>query len=600
MTTVDLDELLTPGGGLRVMQSLAADGEPPDAMIGTELAAYTIESRLGTGGMSTVYAGRRTDGEYEHAVAIKLMRNVDPDARSQQRLRLERQILADLSHPNIARLIDGGVAPDGRPYLVMERIDGLPIDRFCARNGLDLVERIKLFTQVVRALEHAHASAVIHRDIKPSNILVTASGTAKLLDFGIAKTVDEATQETERLLTLTFASPEQLDGERITVATDIYQLGIVLYLLVTGSNPFGEPTDPQRQVVLAVTTSAPERPSQRLQRIGKGREARRVRGDLDAIILKCLRRDPDERYESARALLNDLKAFRKAKPVDARAGGFGYSVSRLLARNRLATAIAAVGFLAVLAVLVVSFANISAARNEALARAQTAERVQALTREILGAASPYAEEEPGSTRELLAAWEREVRVTLAAEPAVQADLLHLIGSAQLQQGWPGEATDSLAAALAVAPPNTPLRARVLTSMASLALDRDEVDAALDRLEEARPWLTPPDRARWHALQGNALARTSRIDAALTHYAAAADEFEALGSAYQDQFVSALVEWAGALVFAEQPREAAEVMERALGGSSRPLSLQGLRLADALEDYGGVLGINSRWRTALEV
>src|SRR5262245_34944660 len=293
---------------------------------------------LGVGGMGTVYLAERTDGEIQQQVAVKVLRaDVDRPAWRDRFLK-ERQLLASLNHPSITHLVDAGRTSDGRPYLVMEYVNGVPID--VHTEGMDLDDQLKLFLRVCEGVAHAHRHLIIHRDLKPSNILVDSSGQPKLLDFGIAKLVDETgepTQTVERLLTPNYASPEQLRGTSQTTATDVYSLGAVLYKLLTGRSPHESDTEPGQ--VIDVITGArdilpPSRFNQKLPR------------DIDSILLKALRREPEERYASVEALANDLRAFLEYRPVMARAGNVWYHMRRYLRRHWLPVASAALAFAA--------------------------------------------------------------------------------------------------------------------------------------------------------------------------------------------------------------------------------------------------------------
>src|SRR6202035_3027390 len=285
---------------------------------GARIGPYQIVEEIGHGGMGTVYRAVRADDQYRKQVAIKVVRGGLGDEFRVHRFRAERQILANLDHPNIARLLDGGATADGRPYVVMEYIEGRPIDQYCDDAKLPVSERLKLFRTVCSAVAYAHQRLVIHRDIKPANILVTKEGEAKLLDFGIAKILDpeeagvDQTVTVMRLMTPEYASPEQVRGEAITTASDVYSLGVVLYGLLTGRRPYGRASRVPRDIVQAVIETEPEKPSASITRadtttaqtVSETRDEipeklqRRLRGDLDNIVLKALRKEPQRRYAS--------------------------------------------------------------------------------------------------------------------------------------------------------------------------------------------------------------------------------------------------------------------------------------------------------------
>ncbi|HET8645258.1 MAG TPA: serine/threonine-protein kinase, partial [Vicinamibacteria bacterium] len=247
----------------------------PGTLVGQRVGRYQVEARIGEGGMSTVYLAVRADDVYQQKVALKVLGYGADRADLAARFRAERQILASLDHPGIARLLDGGTTDDGRPYLVMEHIEGEPLDQYCDRNRLGLDARIDLFRQVCAAVQYAHQNLVVHRDIKPSNILVTADGVPRLLDFGIAKLLEgaelpgpiEATTTGQRLMTPRYASPEQVEGGAITTATDVYSLGVLLYLLLTGQHPYRVPGKSVEAVERAVVEQDPERPSTAVGRV---------------------------------------------------------------------------------------------------------------------------------------------------------------------------------------------------------------------------------------------------------------------------------------------------------------------------------------------
>jgi serine/threonine protein kinase len=346
----------------------------PDALFAepaapARLGVYRLHGEIGRGGMGVVHDAERDDGQFRRRVAIKIIRQ-GSDPELLHRILSERQILAGLDHPNIARLLDGGVTPDGRPYLVMEHVDGLPIDVYCERMRLTVTERLVLFTTVARAVEFAHRNLIVHRDLKPSNILVTPDGRPKLLDFGVAKLLHpwmmaEAPMTRERhALTLEYASPEQLRGESLTTTTDVYSLGVVLYELLTGRRPHEEHEHSMAAHAAAVCDGAVERASERVLRseviAAAGRErtldpqfiararqttpqrlAKQLHGDIDAILQMALRVEAPRRYGSAELMAQDIERQLSHRPVRAHQGSRGYAFTKLLRRHRF-TAVAVV------------------------------------------------------------------------------------------------------------------------------------------------------------------------------------------------------------------------------------------------------------------
>ena len=322
-----------------------APGGPETDRIGP----YRLIRELGRGGMGVVYLAERADGQFWQRVAVKLVQRGLHGPELRGRFEAERQILAALDHPNIARLLDGGITPDGRPYLVMECVDGLPIDDYCRRHGLDLRDRLRLFCTAARAVQQAHRHLVVHRDLKPSNILVTERGQVKLVDFGIAKILDPArlrldvpdTRTGMRFLTPEYASPEQVTGRPVTTASDVYALGVVLYELLTGTRPHrlaGLSAAEAERVVLGVDPPAPSAVVRAGSAPDAGRRARQLRGDLDRIALVALRKEPERRYASPEALAEDLERFLAGEPVRAARDGRGYRARKFVRRHRVGVA----------------------------------------------------------------------------------------------------------------------------------------------------------------------------------------------------------------------------------------------------------------------
>jgi serine/threonine protein kinase/tetratricopeptide (TPR) repeat protein len=334
---------------------------PPSASLppGTLVGAYRLTRLLGQGGMAEVYRAERADGLFGHAVALKVTRTALVDPEVARRFRIERQILASLQHPHIVTLLDGGTLPDGRAYLVMELVTGAPITRACRDGQLSLEARLRLFRQVCAAVQHAHRHGIVHRDLKPANILVTETGVAKVLDFGVAKLLasapaSETHTETGLVagpLTPNYASPEQLRGLPVTTASDIYALAVLLFELVTGARPYETTGQPLDRVIDLVVRADPPRPSAWRE---PGAEPlpydrRRLRGDLDSVVLKGLAKEPERRYASAEELAADVGRVLDARPVVARGPSTLYVLRRLAARHKLT---AAAGLLALVAVVV--------------------------------------------------------------------------------------------------------------------------------------------------------------------------------------------------------------------------------------------------------
>jgi tetratricopeptide (TPR) repeat protein/predicted Ser/Thr protein kinase len=310
---------------------------------GERLGPYKLLREIGSGGMGVVYLAARDDDTFKRQVAIKLIRQGRASEDARRRLRIERQVLASLDHPNIAALHDGGTTAEGLPYFVMEYVDGTPIDDYCEQNELTTGERIELFLEVCDAVESAHRSLVVHRDLKPSNILVTAEGGVKLLDFGIAKLLkpdllgveSEATEEWMRVLTPGYASPEQVRGEPVTTASDVYSLGVLLFKLFTGERPFSPD-----QIRLDASEGNRGREAPRASQIA-GERSRKLVGDLDSILAKAMRSSARHRYATVNLLSGDLRRYQGHLPVEARKGNLRYHAGKFLRRHRLGVGVAA-------------------------------------------------------------------------------------------------------------------------------------------------------------------------------------------------------------------------------------------------------------------
>jgi serine/threonine protein kinase/formylglycine-generating enzyme required for sulfatase activity len=359
---------LTPETKPSVFEQFAAtvvrpEERPPRQRLGN----YELIKEVGRGGMGVVYLAVRADDSFRKRVAIKLMRPGMDSEAILTRFRTERQILAILEHPHVARLLDGGTTEDGLPYLVMEYVDGKPLLQYCEVHRLSIEERLRLFLDICSAVQYAHGNLVVHRDLKPSNVFVTSDGKAKLLDFGIAKVLNAglfgdptATATALRVMTPEYASPEQIRGDHITVATDIYGLGLVLYELLTGCHPYRRAGQRPEELLRAICDQEPNKPSVAVSRLEESASVgdrstsssqstaqarnilaklrRDLLGDLDAIILRALRKEPQRRYASARELAEDIGCYLDGHPVLARTGNFGYRASKFVKRNKGALA----------------------------------------------------------------------------------------------------------------------------------------------------------------------------------------------------------------------------------------------------------------------
>ncbi|HEY7054937.1 MAG TPA: serine/threonine-protein kinase, partial [Vicinamibacterales bacterium] len=317
----------------------------PPTLVGQRVGAYTIVSPIGHGGMGTVWLAERSDGRFERNAAVKFL-NVTLIGRGDERFRREGTILARLAHPNIAQLLDAGVSATGHPYLILEHVKGLPLDRFCEQRRLDVEGRVRLFLDVLSAVAHAHAHLIVHRDLKPSNVLVDEQGTVKLLDFGIAKlleddghqgTATQLTRDAGSALTPEYAAPEQISSEPVTTATDVYALGVLLYVLLTGRHPAGAALRSSADLVKAIIEIDPPRMSQTADTDALRRQ---LRGDLETVVAKALKKNPAERYASVTAMANDLQRYLRHEPVTARPDTVAYRAAKFVRRHRLGVAAA--------------------------------------------------------------------------------------------------------------------------------------------------------------------------------------------------------------------------------------------------------------------
>ena len=426
------------------------------ALAGKKIGFYEIEREIGRGGMGAVYLASRADEHYTKRVAIKLIkRGFDTDDII-RRFRHERQILAALDHPNIAHLLDGGATDDGLPYLVMDYVEGLPLNRYCEENELSVNERLKLFLQICSAVIYAHQNLIIHRDIKPSNILITKDGTPKLLDFGIAKlAAPDSPQTLERhstqMMTPEYASPEQILGQTVTTAADIYSLGVVLYELLTRRRPFKIESNNPIEISKIITDSAPVKPSSivtRNRKIGTHWQAAistQLRGDLDNIILMAMRKEPERRYCSVEQFAEDINRYLKDLPVIAREDSFSYRASKFVSRNKAGVA-AGAGIIAAL------IGGLATTRRQArIARRQRdkAEQVNQFLQKMLASADPRAVGKDVKVIEVLEIAAESLESDFERQPDIAADLKTTLGRTYLGLGQFESAEKYLKSALEI-------------------------------------------------------------------------------------------------------------------------------------------------------
>ena len=457
--------------------SPALPGQHPagQGLAGQVVGSYRLVSLVGLGGMGSVWLAERSDGRFERKAAVKFLSAALIGHGGEERFRREGAILGRFSHPNIAELLDAGVAANGQPYIILEYVEGQPIDRYCDEHKLNIKSRVSLFLDVLGAVAHAHANLIVHRDIKPSNVLVSKDGQVKLLDFGIAKLVEAEGNEAATLLTrpgdspLTpeYAAPEQVTGAPITTATDIYSLGVLLYQLLSGRHPAGTALRSPAALVKAIVDTEPSRPSEIVHASTPHTEEvttnaakrastperlyRLLRGDLDTIVGKALKKIPEERYASASAMADDMRRYLKHEPISARPDTFVYRTIKFVRRNRVVlTAISAVALVLLAAAIVSIREGIRASREAAVAEAVN----DFLQKDLLAQAGVYAQSEhnltPDPHLEVRTALDRaaeRIEGRFAKQPEVEASIRDTIGWTYRDLGLYPEAQKQLERAL---------------------------------------------------------------------------------------------------------------------------------------------------------
>ena len=575
------------------------------SLAGQMLGSYRLVSQIGQGGTGTVWLGERCDGRFQGFAAIKLL-NISLVGRGGEgRFRREGTILARLQHPRIAHIIDAGVSPAGQPYLILEHVDGQSIDQFCDTRGLGIEARLALFLDVLDAVAHAHANLIVHRDIKPGNVLVSKDGQVKLLDFGIAKLIEPApaygaavaapsdlTREAGAALTPEYAAPEQLCGGAVTTATDVYALGVLLYVLLSGRHPAGDAVRSPATLVRAIVDTEPPRVSEAVDQTAGARTRashaeqcgttssrlrRALRGDLDNIVAKALKKDASERYASVTALADDLRRFLRHEPISARPDSVAYRAARFGRRHigGLITAAAVVLLAAMLTMIHTS--RLSAARDYAQREAEKAVKVSELLMGLLTSADPYtvrATQREPTVREMLDAGAEQVQKELAGQPELQAEILTMMGRTYRRMGAFDKAQQLLEQALAGGQrafgADDARVAQTIDYLGVVLADKGDYTGAAQWLEQALG-----TRRR--------LLGAEHPDVAIT--------LAELGRVYQDQGLNDRAE--------PLHREALAIRRKALGHDHRETAVSQSDLASVLRLNGDLSGAETLLRQSLE-
>ena len=540
--------------------------------LGSSVGAFIIDRLIGRGGMGEVYAAHRDNRDFEQQVALKLLR---PEFADQSDLfDRERRLLAGLQHPGIARLIDGGIAPDGRPYMAMEYIEGEPVTDWCRSRRVSLAIRLRLFEEICEAVSYAHSRLIIHRDLKPSNILVDSTGHIRLLDFGIAKLLDESgamSATTQAMITPDYAAPEQLASEQSSVSTDVYALGAVLFELLTGRPPWRDANNALPSIIKRIFDGDPPLPSSITGETGISASA--LRGDLDAIILKAMRRNPGERYRSADDLADDVRRHRELKPVSAREGNRRYLTGRFLRRNTLAAALSA----AALATLVVGAGGIAwqaqktaVARDRAIAEARRLEAANKAFFGMIQDAKDKARFETTTMRQMIDGTKDRLLSSRPESPdatEIITGLAELYLAASANDEARALVTEALAKGFGRSQPADLARLKLQLSTVEI---RDKQPAKARRLlDEAKTaWAHNPEKHFREILiageiESNILWKEGKREQAITLLKQNTTVIENANSAYDLDLVWHYHKLANYLVTQGRPKEASLVISRGL-------------------------------------
>jgi eukaryotic-like serine/threonine-protein kinase len=602
--------------------------------IGAKLGAYEIGEQIGSGGMGTVHEAVRADDQYRARVAVKFLNRSTEGGVAVRRFRAERQMLASLQHPNIASLVDGGVTPDGLPYFVMEYIDGQPITRWCDSRSLTINARLALFGQVCAAVRAAHQKLIVHRDLKPGNILVTTDGTVKLLDFGIAKLMrDEqvpdlptATQIGHRAFTAEYAAPEQIRGAAVDTTADVYALGVVLFELLTGRRPFDLREKSLAEIERIVCEQAAPRPSSvldadRWRLLGERSVARArsaIEGDLDAVVLMALRKEPERRYPSVDALVRDVTHHLEQEPVLARPDSLGYRVRKFVQRRKLETVAGVVAVISLVGGTVVATAQARRAEAQRAVAAAQSERATEVTNflmTMLNSSNPESFGKDVTMRTVLDS--AVIRAdSMKVAPELEAEIRAVMGNAYLALGELDIAEKQFALDLAARRRNAPggdyLTAVTFSKLALVAETRGSIATADSLLQQAEVLYTrfPHDDRREESTaienRGRLLYQLGKVPEALVQFrkslALAKQYFPADDSAMAPTYVNLAVVSgdAGELAASDTFSLLGVSTARKTHGESHPMFANSMSVrASTLERLNRMNEATDAYREALE-
>ncbi len=566
-----------------------------------QVGPYRLLEVIGQGGMGQVYLAERADDEFEQQVAIKMVHWLGAAPEQVERFVQERQILANLDHPNIARLLDGGRTETGSPYLVMEYVDGPSIIDFARSNKLSIDNRIGLILSLCDAVQYAHRKLVVHRDIKPSNVLVATDGTPKLLDFGIAKLMDPVneapvTREEARVMTPEYASPEQMLGDAVTTSTDVYGLGMLLYQLLTNAMPFDLSSKTSPQIKDLICHTEPTLPSRAAAAAGLPERAPRLKGDLDNIILMTLRKDPLRRYATVGELADDLRSYRSNRPVRAAGDSWSYRTSKYLRRHRTAVVTTGLVVATISALTVFYTARLADERNVARLQAARAEEVAEFLTGMFAEANPRNNlGEPITARQMLDVGATRIIDGLTEQPELQAALMVTIGRSYHEMWENRAAKDYLERAVESAEAELGsdhadvLRLKRLLAI-SMTLIGDHVDA--QPIHQAN-YAIHVQRLGPDSLEAAAeLRHLAEIDNQLGDHAAAEARFiesigilRALGADGENELVPALLDFGAMLRWLDRGVEEGPLLLEALAIRERQYGTQHPDYAAVVNNVG---------------